>query len=194
VLTADDSSVELGMDLTGAELNGVDDDGDGTIDELGERDGEDNDGDGATDEEDEIRVGDGDFDDDGERIIYSLNGTNLQREVWDGDAGSYDPPQTIITNVDALNFVYLDEDGSDLGYSPDGIITTTDPDDAKNIISNIRFVQIAIVVRTTNEDYRYTDRDPYVNPQGSTILPRQNDNFRRRLLVKRIKVRNAGLL
>ncbi len=25
----------------------------------------------------------------------------------------YGPPQTIITNVDALNFVYLDEDGSD---------------------------------------------------------------------------------
>lgn len=197
VLTADDSSVEFGMDLTGAEVgetNGLDDNGNTVIDEPGETDGEDNDGDGDIDEEDEIRVGDGDFDDDGERIIYSLNGTNLQRQVWDGEDGSYDPPLTIITNVNALNFVYLDKDGEDLGYSADGIITTTSPGDVDDIISQIRYVQIALVVQTTNEDYRYTDRDPYVNPQGTTILPSQNDNFRRRLLVKRIKVRNAGLL
>ena len=203
-LAAGATTAEFGMDLTGAEVgetNGIDDDSDSNIDEPGETDGEDNDGDGDIDEDDEIRVGDGDFDDDGEKIIYSLNGFNLQREVWDTDSTDYDPPQTIITNVDALNFVYLDENGEDT-IDPDtdladpeagrNILLTTDVDDAE-LISQIRFVQVTLLVRTTNEDYRYTNNEPYTNEQGSVIYEAPGDNFRRRLLVKRIKIRNAGL-
>ena len=144
-------------------------------------DGNDNDGDGRTDEEDEARVGDGDADDDDERIRYSLNGEDLQREVWDGTANAYNAAQTIISNVSALNFVYLDVDGN----------PTAVPDD-------INTVEITMVVRTTNEDYRITNRERYANQLGTWVWPAitdptPNDNFRRRVMSKRVKIRNANL-
>ena len=94
-------------------------------------DGEDNDGDGVEDDdpdaavaaleaEEEGRVGDGDVDDDGERIRYSLvvNGTtnDLVRGVWDNATDDY-INNTIITNVEALDFFYFDEDGNPLNTS-----------------------------------------------------------------------------
>jgi hypothetical protein len=107
----------------------------------------------------------------------------------------------IITNVDALNFVYLDEDGNDLDED-------TDPDDPAagrtvlndNEAERIHSVQVALLVRTTNEDYRYTNNEIYRNLQDSdgdgdndVIYQAPGDNFRRRLFVKEIKIRNAGL-
>lgn len=88
----------------------------------------------------------------------------------------------IITNLDALNFVYLTESGT---------VTSS--------LGSIDSVQVSMVVRTTNEDYRYTHDEPYENirPTGSggpqVIYPAQGDNFRRRVLSKQIKIRNAGL-
>jgi prepilin-type N-terminal cleavage/methylation domain-containing protein len=103
----------------------------------------------------------------------------------------------IITNIDALNLVYLDEDQGDT-IDPD-----TTPDDlatGRNSIvgpdprlERIRSVQVAMVVRTTNEDFRYTNNEDYRNLQGALIYSAPGDNFRRRLLIKQIKVRNAGL-
>jgi hypothetical protein len=97
----------------------------------------------------------------------------------------------IITNVDALNFVYLDEDGTNLDEDDpvDGRVFLNDTDDR----NSIRSVQVAIVVRTTNEDFRYTNNEEYENLQGELIYTAPGDNFRRRLLVKEIKIRNAGL-
>lgn len=159
--TPGDPIVEVVMDL-GNGVSGVDDDGDG-----------------LTDEEDEARVGDGDADDDDERILYSLNGEDLQREVWNGTSNSYNAAQTIITNVSALNFVYLDENA----------VSVAAPED-------IDTVEITMVVRTTNEDYRVTNNDRYynINPAGpEEILGPQGDNFRRRSMSKRVKIRNANL-
>jgi hypothetical protein len=101
----------------------------------------------------------------------------------------------IITNVDALNFVYLAEDGSDT------LDQDTTPDDpatgrlgvAAGDLGDIYAVEIAIVVRTTNEDLRYTNNEQYRNLQGSLIYQAPGDHFRRRISVKRIKIRNAGL-
>lgn len=167
--TLGDPIVEVVMDLGS----------DGVFD----ADGVDNDGDGRTDEEDEARVGDGDADDDDERIRYSLNGEDLQREVWNGTSNSYNTAQTIITNVSALNFVYLDEAENVLA------VPVAAPED-------IDTVEITMVVRTTNEDYRVTNNDSYynINPDGpEEILGPQGDNFRRRSMSKRVKIRNANL-
>lgn len=100
----------------------------------------------------------------------------------------------IISNLEALRFVYLDEDGNTI--DPDPATGTTELSNEQ--MENIRSVEITIVVRTTNEDYRYTNNDPYLNtiPVGGslvTVLPKQDDNFRRRVLSKVIKIRNAGL-
>ena len=165
--TPGDPIVEVVMDLGS----------DGDFDD----DGDDNDGDGRTDEEDEARVGDGDADGDDERIRYSLNGEDLQREVWNGTSNSYNAAQTIITNVSALNFVYLDVDGNPTA-----------------VLDDIDTVEITMVVRTTNEDYRITNRERYANQLGTWVWPAitdptPNDNFRRRVMSKRVKIRNANL-
>ena len=158
--TPGDPIVEVVMDL-GNGVSGFDDDGDG-----------------LTDEEDEARVGDGDADDDGERIYYKLDGLDLKRHVWDGAAYN---DQTIITNVSALNFVYLD-----VGGNPTAVL------------GDIDTVEITMVVRTTNEDYRITNRERYANRLGTWVWPAitdptPNDNFRRRVMSKRVKIRNANL-
>lgn len=85
-------------------------------------------------------------------------------------------PDAIIENVDALDFVYLDANRTVTGVN-----------------ALVRFVQIAIVVKTTNEDYTYTDSLPYYNLQGGTILvPPPDDHFRRRVLTAEVECRNMG--
>jgi prepilin-type N-terminal cleavage/methylation domain-containing protein len=88
----------------------------------------------------------------------------------------------IISNLDALNFVYLDE--------------TRTPTAA---LESIRLVQACLVVRTTNEDLRYTNNESYENIRPlsgggpETIFTGPGDHFRRRVICKEIKIRNAGL-
>lgn len=162
--------------------------------------------------------GDGDVLDDDEWLTYKLVPAPLPSPVPDppwtnffdlvrtdenngGDPAAVPPEpddpidNTIITNVDALNFVYLDEDGENLDEDE----TPDDPADGRVFLNDtndrngIRSVQVAIVVRTTNEDFRYTNNEEYRNLQGDLIYTAPGDNFRRRLLVKEIKIRNAGL-
>jgi len=222
-LTADASTVEFGMDLgsdwvdpaIGKNLfatNKNDDDGDGVADAGSNAELEAlKTTDPAAYEEakkeadEESRIGDNDFDDDGERIRYTLNGNDLQREAWDSASHDYGPAQTIITNVAALEFVYL-YDGDQKATPPVPPERFATPVSSSNL-RNIDSIEIALVIRTTNEDYRYTNNEAYsiiVPPPGvivsppppwdsEEILAAQNDNFRRRLLVKRIKIRNARL-
>jgi len=165
--TAGDPIVEVVMDLGSGGIFASD-----TVD---------NDSDGLTNEEDEARIGDGDADDDGERIRYSLDGENLQREEWDGTANMYKAGQTIITNVSALNFVYLDKDENVLAAP------VAAPQD-------IDTLEITMVVRTTNEDYRIINNETYGNQLGTwSWTPATPDNFRRRSMSKRVKIRNANL-
>ena len=87
-------------------------------------DTEDSDGDGVADDGsgtdvegiEESRVGDGDITDDGESIVYFLEASatdpttnDLKRQAWDSAAADYGAAQTIITNVEALDFVYFDD-------------------------------------------------------------------------------------
>ncbi|NTV12370.1 MAG: prepilin-type N-terminal cleavage/methylation domain-containing protein [Desulfobulbaceae bacterium] len=100
-------------------------------------------------------------------ILYQVVGGVLQR-VENGTA------RPLINNVDALDFGYLDDAG--VAVTP----------------SQVRQVQVSIVVRSTNEDYEFTDAGIYENLQGVVILPAQNDHFHRRVESIEIKCRNIG--
>ena len=119
---------------------------------------------------------DGDTTDLGEDIIYTLSDmdadgdSDLARNDVNGSGNAL-----MAENIDALNFVYLDE-------TPTTTIT----------LSEIRSVQIAIVGRTQRPDRGYTDSSTYRNQQGTSIYT-ANDSFRRRLLATDIKCRNLGL-
>jgi prepilin-type N-terminal cleavage/methylation domain-containing protein len=98
----------------------------------------------------------------------------------------------IISNLEALRFVYLDEGGVPI----DPVATATALSNEQ--MEDIRSVEVSIVVRSTNEDYRYTNKESYENTievGGSLVqvLAPQGDNFRRRVLSKWIKIRNAGI-
>ena len=160
-------------------------------------DGEDNDGDDDIDEADESWMGDDDINDNDERVRYKLspvdpavpNWFDLQREVWTCDSSGacdYGPPQTVITNVCALDFTYVQADDSVLNPLQRPLIETER--------ALVETVEITMVVRTTNEDYRITNKETYNNLRGTEVLGPQNDNFRRRAMSMRVKVRNANLL
>ncbi len=109
-----------------------------------------------------------------ELIAYRLNGGAIQ--IYRAGTGWID----LVTNVDALNFVYLDTDQN--------VLTT--PVAAPE---NIRAVQVSIVARADQTARGYTDTSVYRNLQNNVILPSPNDSFRRRQLSTEIKCRNLGL-
>jgi type IV pilus assembly protein PilW len=112
-----------------------------------------------------------------ETIKYSLEvdadgDKNLVRVIDGGTS------QLIAEDIDALDFVYLDENN--------GLIA-----DPPNNLGLIRSVQVTMIAKTGRGDQGYVDRNPYINQQGTTILtPAANDNFRRRKLSREILCRN----
>jgi hypothetical protein len=135
-------------------------------------------------------AGDGDVNDEGERLSYSRRGPDsygsfgLYRndENWN-PSGIGDQ---IISNLEALDFVYFLESGTIKSGVTLGV----------NDRKKVRSIEATLVVRTSNEDYRHNDRQPYTNSQGLEILPAPSGNdrhFRRRSFSKRIFIRNLGL-
>jgi type IV pilus assembly protein PilW len=117
---------------------------------------------------------DGDVNDSNENITYSLDAANKRLvRIIPG-------PQTqrVAENIDALNFVCLDENGA----------VTTD-------INRIRSVQISVVARTSRPDPGYSDPRVYANLQNATIYtPSGNDlSFRRKMLRVEVRCRNLGM-
>jgi len=172
--------------------DGIDNDGDGVTDEGD--DGVDNDGDGLVDEFDEVEWYDGDVTDEGEVVRFDLDGDNLRRRYNDG--GSNDPTAVpafsdqIATNIDAIDFVYLD------GSDPPNILTTPV---AGTDLEDIRAVQVTIVARAGANvpalARKTTDNTVYRNPQGDVVLDMSAapDQFRRTMVTTTIKCRNMGL-
>lgn len=113
---------------------------------------------------------------DNERIAYRLNGTMLERYNSNAAAPA-DAWEPVIDNVNALNFVYLDSSGN--------VLATNDP-------SQIRAIQVSLLIRTDKVDRRYTNATiNYPNKQGVDLCPAcQNDHFRRRLITSTIHMRN----
>lgn len=120
---------------------------------------------------------DGDVSDSNENITYSIGDGDGDGDddLMRNDAnGSGNNP--VAENIDALDLVYLDEDGNP---------TTTVP--------SIRSVQISIVARTGLGDPGCTNTQSYSNQQGTVIFTAPGDKFRRRLLTAEVKCRNLGL-
>jgi hypothetical protein len=165
---------------------------------------------------------DGDVDDNEERIRYYLSNdadgdgiaddidapsspSHLLREHWDGDSWEpvSDDEKIIAENIDALNFVYLDGDGTDsltdyLNLDPPAV-----PAAAPDLRGEIRSVQITIVARGGANIQvlpdKEVDSNVYMNQQirpgddWDIVLPAQNDLFRRNLLSAEVRCRNLGL-
>lgn len=108
-----------------------------------------------------------------ETIIYSLydaygdNDSDLGRNF---NGGGQTP---VAENIEALDFVYLNESGA---------VTAT--------LADIRTIQFALVVRAETPDLKYVDTNTYTNLQGTTILAPPGDNFRRRLYRSSVVCRN----
>jgi type IV pilus assembly protein PilW len=120
---------------------------------------------------------DGDGDGAVTNMTYSLPGSDLLRNG-----------QRIAENIDAINFVYLDGEGTRLN---DGGGNVTDPEH----IDKIRSVQVTVVARTGKQDPNYTDSTSYQNKVPETIFTPMGDDvhFRRKVLRTNIKCRNLGL-
>jgi type IV pilus assembly protein PilW len=121
---------------------------------------------------------DGDTGDANEDIRYYLSDSDLMRNS-----------NRIAENIDAIDFVYLDKDGTRLEDDGNGNL---DYDESK---AKIRTIQVTVVARTGKEDPRYTDSKIYKNKLGETVFdPTGIDvHFRRKLLSTSIKCRNLGL-
>jgi type IV pilus assembly protein PilW len=182
VTTARSDTLEFTMDARGGDADGLDNDNDGTVDEA-----------------DEAEYGNGLTSDTDEQIRYALDNDADANGIADGspcrlgrETGGGGGLQRLAENVDALNFVYLDEDGNNLidtDLNPPAVPAADLPE--------IRSIQITIVARSGETDSgffnKHTDDESYENQEGEEILPPQNDHFRRILLTAEIKCRNLGL-
>lgn len=112
---------------------------------------------------------DGALDDPNENVTYSLNGGNLVRDTGGGN-------QTVAENIDALNFIYLDANGSETA-----------------VLADIRSVEITIVARISRPLRDSPNNTVYNNQRGTQILGAQGDRYSRRRLTSAIKCRNLGL-
>ncbi|MDM8551142.1 PilW family protein, partial [Desulfobacterales bacterium HSG2] len=141
---------------------------------VADDDGNDNDDDDVTDEDGEL-----------EKIEYYFNEVDgIKKLLRKEEAEAVSQP--VAEYVDALNFVYLDDDGNVLDDDGEGSVTG-------NNIFKIRSVQVTLVVRGEREDLNYKDNVPYTNQQGDEILAPQNDHYHRRVLTSEIRCRNIGL-
>ncbi len=188
ILTANADSIEFTMDIGGGDSDGRDNDGDGKIDENTkneEKDNVDNDLDSFIDEfdeADESHYSDGDCDEWYERVRYAVNTSgNLGRATGSGNL------MPAAYNIDALNFIYLDEDGNPLDDG-DGNVT--------NSIARIRSIEITILARAGKNilalDPQHIDNKIYYNHRGTPIFGPANDGFRRMLVSTQVKFRNLS--
>jgi len=182
-------------------------------------DGIDNDADGTVDEIDEPIINDGDVNDANENITYSLDTTDADNPRLVRNAGGGDQP--VADYIDAVGFAYafdndgddqldssagghiiwaIDSDGDDkldlnLDTNDDGVIDTNDSTAGVSLspqvdINRIRAVRIWLLARTGKVDRSFTNSTIYV---VSNQHPQYNDNFRRRLLTTAISCRNMNL-
>ena len=178
ILTAESDSIRFTLDIN----DGIDNDGDGSIDEW-----------------DEAGNGNGNSNDSNEDITYSLydfggDGDNdLGRDSGGGN-------QPLAENIDVIDFVYLDQRIAD-GVDNDGDGVIDEDDEAVMATpvaapADIRIILITVIARAGRADQNFTDTDSYYNLTDpvNPILPAQNDNFRRRSLTTRIQCRNLGLI
>ena len=106
-----------------------------------------------------------------ENITYALADSD-----GDGDNDLERNNNLIAENIEALDFLYLDESGNPTA-----------------VPSGIQSVQITMVAKTGRGDRGYVDSVVYTNQQGTGIFGPANDNFRRKRLTAQVRCRNLGL-
>lgn len=128
-------------------------------------------------------IPDGDTSDPYEDITYSLvTSGGVQSLCVTTPAIANNNPVPMAEYVEALDFVYLDQNGNVLNDDGNGNVTTS--------IDDIRSVEVTLVVRAEREDPDYVNNTAFENQQGDVILPEQNDHYRRIRSTVRIKCRN----
>jgi type IV pilus assembly protein PilW len=113
---------------------------------------------------------------DSEQIVYRLNTETNQLEKfrWQRDGFSFRDWEPVSINVEALNFVYLDNAGN----------ITNNP-------ANFHSVEVTLLVRTRNEAKQYINTQIYTNKQNQNICPAcADDKYRRRLFSTTVRLRN----
>ena len=131
-----------------------------------------------------------DIDADDEQIAYRLdNATSALQKFRVSD----DTCQTVADNISAVDFVYLDLNGTDITASvianPTAQYATTN----LPFIDSIRSIEMSIVARTGRIDKSFGGTPAYLNQQGTEILAAQADHYRKRLITTTIFCRNLGL-
>lgn len=130
--------------------------------------------------------------DPGERIRYALTNDADGDGIFDGtpchlgrgiDGGALVP---VADNIDALNFVYLDQDGNVLDDDGNGNVVASMP--------NIRSIQVTLVARTSIPIQGYVNASVYTNQQDppQVVLPHQGDGYPRRIFAFEVMCRNLG--
>ena len=123
-----------------------------------------------------------------ELVAYRLNGDQLQKLTFDEGAPPAANWETVADNVDALDFVYLDDN------NPPNILA---PPLNAAALGQIRSVQITLVARAGETPSPLvnptTDNTVYRNQQGAVIFNGGGDNFRRLSLTAQVNCRNVGL-
>ena len=182
LVQADVSTVQFTADFTGGQDDNIDNDKDGLVDEYA-KDGLDNDGDGQIDEVDErAEWYDRKTDGPGENITYSLYDSQSDGDLDLGRVSGAQPIQPVAQNIDVLDLVYLNRNGTVLGPLPLGASQRDD----------VRAIEITVVARAYQEDPDYTNSESYYNRQGTLILGPQNDHYRRMMMSTVVKLRNMG--
>ncbi|NNF98148.1 MAG: prepilin-type N-terminal cleavage/methylation domain-containing protein [Desulfobacteraceae bacterium] len=130
--------------------------------------GLDDDGDGVIDDPEEKWMPDGDSDDFGERIVYTVNADNeLTRNG-----------EPLGLNIEVMDIVLVNAAGTPA--APDDMVAA----------------QISLIARAGEGatpsvlSNKHTDTREYRNKQDEVILPAQNDLFRRMILTTEVKLRN----
>lgn len=131
---------------------------------------------------------DGDCQDSGENLTYSLYTANGVQKLGRSDQGA--PNQAVASNIDKVEFLYLDANGQ-----------------STSTLAQVRSVKISMLARAGKPDRQYTNTKVYcpasnplnqttgqcTNPAPATIWGPFNDNYRRRLLIMTVNCRNLGL-
>jgi len=205
MLTARANEMKFAIDITGGESDGIDNDGDGYVDEGGES-----------------IYPDGDCNDTNETITYSLYTNPRGIPTLGRKASVSGLTQTIAENIQAVGFAYafdadgdgqldrdpgsnaifwaIDADGDgrlclNLDTNHDGEVDEKDDPAGQALnppvaIGTIRAVKIWLLARSEQPDTNFTNTGAYA---VSNQRINANDGYRRRLLAATVHCRNMGL-
>lgn len=135
-------------------------------------------------------LADGDTDDPGENVAFGLSAAidSNSNGIVDNGGGDWSSTgslgrntgggfQPLANNIEALEFNYVLDDGS----------TSLAPAN----LEDIRAVQISLLARAANPSQDYLNTRLYTTASGVVWNP-PDDNFRRRLVITNIQLRNMG--